>query len=86
MMRMFSRVDTGTAVGAGMTGGGLSVEVVKRNTPISQDIMQIDWLFFTDSYHLNTGGAIALVGVLLLLHSSYRGYKEKKKREQRHIK
>ena len=52
MMRMFSRTDTGTFVGAGMTGGGLSVEVVKNS---SKDIMQIDWLFFTDSYHLNTG-------------------------------
>ena len=84
MVRMFSRADTGTFVGAGMTGGGLSVEVVKHSRPISQDIMKIDWLFFTDNYHLNTGGAIALVGVILLLHSSYRGYKEKKKREARH--
>lgn len=86
-----SRVDTGTAVGAGMTGGGLTAEVAKKvadsakdNVPnISHDIMQFDVLFFIPDYHLNTGGAIAIIGVILLAHSSYRGWKEKKKREKR---
>jgi len=88
---MFSRVDTGTVVGAGMTGGGLTVEVAKkaiesaeRNIPHpSQDIMQLDWLFFTPDYHLNTGGAIALIGSIILIHSSYRGYKEKQRRREK---
>lgn len=86
---MFSRVDTGTAVGAGTTASGLTVEAVKtisqsaeKNMPVaSRDIMQLDWLFFTPEYHLNTGGAIAIIGVLILIHSSYRGWSEKKKRE-----
>lgn len=81
---MFSRVDTGTALGAGMTGGGLTVEVAKRlPDPPSQDVMQLDWLFFMPDYHLNTGGAIAIIGVIILIHSSYRGWSEKKKRQQR---
>lgn len=88
---MFSRVDTSTAVGAGMTGGGLTAEVAKKaaetsrdNIPHpSQDIMQFDWLFFLNDYHLNTGGAIAIIGVMILIHSSLRAHREKRRRQER---
>jgi len=55
---MFSRVDTSTALGAGMTGGGLTAEVAKKAAESSkenishpsQDLMQIDWLFFLQGF------------------------------------
>lgn len=84
-MGMLNRIATETNLGATGLGGGLGVEVVKNiaddDTP-SIDIMLIDWIFWTDSAHLNTGGLIAFVGLAVMLHGAYRGRKQRIKREK----
>ena len=78
-MGMLNRVATETTVGAGMTGGGLTVEIAKKVEPV--DIMMFDWIFWTPNYVLHTGGLIALIGTFVILHGAYRGHNERKRRE-----
>jgi len=80
---MFSRVDTGSVLGGSMVGAGTVVEVSKKGVQ-DIDIMQVDVLFgLIPGYYLHLGGLIAIVGVIILIHSSIRGHREKKRREQR---
>ena len=80
---MFNRVDSGTAVGAGMAGGGVVGEVAKVSHP--QSLMDFDVLFglMMPDFYLPLTGAIAIAGTILLILSFMRGNKEKRKREQR---
>jgi|TARA_R110000782_G_scaffold209785_1_gene297945 hypothetical protein len=81
---LYSRTDTGTAIGGGMLGTGTVAEIAKKGTDPAKDLMQIDVLFgIVDGYYLNLGGLIAIVGVLILVHSAVRGWKEKKRRTER---
>jgi len=81
---IYSRVDTGTAIGGGMLGTGTAVEIVKKGADPAKDLMQLDVLFgMLPGYYLNLGGLIAIVGVLILIHSAVRGWKEKKRRTER---
>lgn len=85
-MGAINRVATEMNLGASGVGGGLGVEIVKNvadDDAPSIDIMLIDWIFWTDSAHLNTGGMIALIGLIVILHGSYRGRRERLKREDR---
>ena len=79
---MFSRVDSGTALGAGLAGGGLAVEATKVDLP--RNIMELDVLCgIFPGYYLTASGAIAIIGTVLLILSAIRGHKEKHRREER---
>lgn len=80
---MFNRVDSGTAVGAGLAGGGVVGEVSKDRHP--QNLMDADVLFgaLMPDFYLPLTGAIAIAGTVLLILSFIRASREKKKREQR---
>ena len=84
---MFSRVDSGTAVGAGLAGSGVVGEVAKEAAKASQpqNLMDVDILFgmLMPHFYLTVTGAIAIVGTALLILSFIRGNKEKRKREER---
>ncbi len=82
-MTIFSRIATETNLGATGLGGGLGIEVVKNvadeDAP-SIDIMLIDWIFWTDAAHLNTGGLIAFIGASIMIHGWWRGRKDRIRR------
>jgi uncharacterized membrane protein len=80
----YSRTDTGTAIGGGMLGTGTVAEIAKKGADPAKDLMQLDVLCgMVPGYYLNLGGLIAIIGVLILVHSAVRGWKEKKRRTER---
>lgn len=86
-MIAINRVATEVNAGGVTAGGGLGIEVAKNVDELpSFDIMLIDWLFWTDAAHLNTGGLIAFIGLAVMLHGSYRANRERKRRERTQIK
>ncbi len=84
---MFNRVDSGTAVGAGLAGSGVVGEVAKEAAKVNppQNLMDVDILFgmLMPHFYLTVTGAIAIVGTALLILSFMRGNREKRKREAR---
>ena len=79
---MFSRVDSGTALGAGLAGGGLAAEVSKVEMP--RNIMDFDVMFgMVPGYYLTVSGLIAITGTIILVLSFVRGNREKHRREER---
>jgi len=78
---MFSRVDSGTALGGALAGAGIAGEV--SQTP-AVNIMEIDILCgLIPGYYLQLTGAMAIVGTAILIISSIRGYKERQRRIER---
>lgn len=83
---MFSRVDSGTALGSGLLGAGTVAEIAKKGQEAPVDLMHVDVLFgLVPGYYLHAGGLIAIVGLVILMHSSWRGHKEKKRRERKEL-
>ena len=92
MMRMFSRVDTGTAIGTGMGTTGIVGEIAKNSTECAvtqivveqkQNLMDLDVFFGLMPVELNITGALALSGGIVLLLSFIRGKREQRKREEK---
>jgi hypothetical protein len=83
-MGAINRVATEMNAGGVTMGGGLGIEGAKHVDQIpSVDLMLVDWIFWTDSATLTTGGVIAFTGFFIILHGAYRGRRDRKRREEK---
>ena len=83
-MTALNRVATEMNAGGVTMGSGLGIETAKHVEQLpTVDLMLIDWIFWTDSATLTTGGVIAFTGFFIIIHGWWRGRRDRLKRESK---